>query len=232
MKRRLDAFRVRKQFPDLAALSEGMERSGELLDQVLSRMTINVTEFFRNASRWKILERKIKEMAARKRELTIWSAACSTGEEPYSLAMLMGNYFPGNRYKIVATDIDRKVLRQAAAGIYTQQAVAGFTPEQQQRFFTARGSFYQIRPELKQKVQFRRHDLLRDPAPGRFDVIVCRNVLIYFTEEGKSLIYQKFGRSLNEGGLLFVGSTEQIFRPDRYGLASVESFFYRKQDKR
>ncbi|WP_010631662.1 CheR family methyltransferase [Sporolactobacillus vineae] len=232
MKRRLNSFRARKQFPDLVALADGMEQSGELLDQVLSRMTINVTEFFRNASRWQILEDKIKGIAARKENLTVWSAACSTGEEPYSLSMLIGKYFSGNHYRIVATDIDREVLRQAEAGIYQQQAVSGFSAEEQQQFFTIKGPFYRIRPELKRSVRFLRHDLLRDPAPGRFDVIVCRNVLIYFTEEGKSLIYQKFGHALNQGGILFVGSTEQIFRPDIFGLASAESFFYRKQDKK
>lgn len=231
MKRRLNSFRARKQFPDLAALYTGMEQSGELLNQVLSRMTINVTGFFRNASRWRVLEEKIKELAATRRELTIWSAACSTGEEPYSLAILTGKYLSGDRYRIVATDIDRKVLRQAETGMYQEQAVSCFSPEERQRFFTLKDTFYQIRPELKTRVRFMHHDLLRDAAPGQFDLIVCRNVLIYFTEEGKSLIYQKFGRSLKDDGILFVGSTEQIFRPDSFGLVSEESFFYRKSSK-
>jgi Methylase of chemotaxis methyl-accepting proteins len=228
MKRRLDSFRARKQFPDLAALCFEMERSDKLLRQVLSRMTINVTEFFRNASRWQTLEEKIRRIARRKKDILVWSAACSTGEEPYSLAILIGKYISADRYRILATDIDRDVLRQAETGIYTEEAVTCFTSEERLHYFTVSGRDYRIRPELKGSVQFLRHDLLRDSAPGRFDLIVCRNVLIYFTEEGKSLIYQKFGHSLSDDGILFVGSTEQIFRPDIYGLKSEEAFFYRK----
>lgn len=228
MKRRLNSFRARKHFPDLAALCFEMGQSDELLNQVLSRMTINVTEFFRNAARWQTLEEKIRRIAGKKKALSVWSAACSTGEEPYSLAILIGKYLPADRYRILATDIDREVLQQAETGNYLEQAVACFSPEERHHYFTASGLIYQIRPELKGSVQFFRHDLLRDPAPGRFDLIVCRNVLIYFTEEGKSLIYQKFGDSLSDEGVLFVGSTEQIFRPDVYGLKSEEAFFYRK----
>ncbi|TGA98126.1 protein-glutamate O-methyltransferase CheR [Sporolactobacillus shoreae] len=228
MKRRLTTFRVKKNMPDFNALMAEMKKSDKLLNEFLSRMTINVTEFYRNQSRWDILEEKIKKLAAQKKQITIWSAACSTGEEPYSLAMLLRKYFPEDRFMITASDIDREVLQKASEGRYLERAVSPLQPDMLKQYFEKDGMFYSVSTLLKKSIRFVQHDLLSDPAPGSFDLIVCRNVLIYFTDEGKDIIYSKLGGSLKDGGILFVGSTEQIFHPERYRLRSEETFFYKK----
>lgn len=231
MKRRLNTLRAKRGFPDFVACFYEMKRSEELLKEFLNRMTINVTEFFRNKTRWDILEKKIRRMAEKRGKLTIWSAACSTGEEPYSLAILLKRYLPDDRFQIIATDIDRNVLKQASEGRYLEKAVTPLSAEERRRYFSTDGLFYTVSEDLKQGVQFCYHNLLSDPAPGIFDLIVCRNVLIYFTDEGKKLIYRKLSDALKEKGVLFVGSTEQIFHPEDYHLHSTETFFYEKAEK-
>ncbi|WP_100488105.1 CheR family methyltransferase [Sporolactobacillus pectinivorans] len=229
MKRRLNTFRIRKNMPDFISFFSEMRKSDELLKEVLSRMTINVTEFYRNLPRWTILEKKIQKLAEHKENISIWSAACSTGEEPYSLAMLLRKYVPDSRFSIVASDIDNDVLEKASEGRYLERAVAGLPPDDLQNYFVHDGLFYSASQTLKKSIRFIRHDLLSDPVPSHFDLVVCRNVLIYFTDGGKNIIYHKLSDSLKDGGILFVGSTEQIFHPETYQLKPEETFFYRKQ---
>ncbi|GEB76147.1 CheR family methyltransferase [Sporolactobacillus inulinus] len=228
MKRRLNTLRMRHGFSSFEDFAHHLRKERTLLDETLSRMTINVTEFFRNRQRWAVLEKKIAELASHKGTITAWSAACSTGEEAYSLAILMSNYLPQNQFSILATDIDEKVLEQAKNGIYPELAIHGLNADERS-FFINKGSQYEVHPQLKQSIHFWKHDLLLDPSPRSFDLIVCRNVLIYFTEEGKQSIYHKLGQALKPGGILFVGSTEQIFNAARYQLKASETFFYEKR---
>lgn len=228
MKRRLNTLRMRHGFSSFEDFAHHLRKERALLDETLSRMTINVTEFFRNRQRWAVLEKKIAELASHKGTITAWSAACSTGEEAYSLAILMSNYLPQNQFSILATDIDEKVLEQAKNGIYPELAIHGLNADERS-FFINKGSQYEVHPQLKQSIHFWKHDLLLDPSPRSFDLIVCRNVLIYFTEEGKQSIYHKLGQALKPGGILFVGSTEQIFNAARYQLKASETFFYEKR---
>ncbi|CAM3184266.1 CheR family methyltransferase [Sporolactobacillus spathodeae] len=228
MRRRLNTLRLKKEMPSFVAYFQAMQQSDALLKEFLSRMTINVTEFFRNRSRWTVLEEKIKKLSLEKRRISIWSAACSTGEEPYSLSMLLRRYFPAGHFSITATDIDREVLAKAETGTYIEQALVSLTAEERQLYISQTGLLFQVNPALKAEIQFIQHDLLNDDPPGRFDIVVCRNVLIYFTEEGKQVIYHKISQSLEPKGILFVGSTEQIFHPENYQLVSAEPFFYQK----
>ncbi|MFX3617187.1 MAG: protein-glutamate O-methyltransferase CheR [Sporolactobacillus sp.] len=228
MKRRLNTFRLKKDMPTFVDFYQAMKLSDQLLGEFLSRMTINVTEFFRNPSRWEVLDRKMAILAQKKRKISVWSAACSTGEEAYSLAILLQRHLPTENLSITATDIDQEVLRKAEEGRYLETGVASVPAVERQRFFTKKGLFYTVDPLLKKSIRFLHQDLLHDPAPGFFDLVVCRNVLIYFTEEGKNLIYRKISDSLNSGGLLFVGSTEQIFHPEVLNLQPSDTFFYKK----
>ncbi|MDD9148659.1 protein-glutamate O-methyltransferase CheR [Sporolactobacillus sp. CQH2019] len=229
MKRRLNTLRIRRGMPSFVSFFYEMKKSEPLLKEFLDRMTINVTEFFRNRQRWNVLEKKIQHYCSGGgRSLSVWSAACSTGEEPYSLAMILDRILPAGRFSIIASDIDQTVLEKAREGRYLESAVESLTSEERIRYFSRDGLFYCMDDKLKQSIRFIRHDLLHDPAPGKFDVVVCRNVLIYFTEEGKKKIYHKLSDSLREDGILFVGSTEQIFHPETYQLRSAETFFYEK----
>jgi chemotaxis protein methyltransferase CheR len=160
--------------------------------------------------------------------LKAWSAACSTGEEPYTLAMILDDMGALDRASILATDIDEGVLARAKEGIYPERSVRDVPPRFAATYFTREDGWYRLSDKLKRAVRFERQNLLLDPFDEGFDLIICRNVIIYFTEEAKHMLYGKLARALRPGGVLFVGGTEQIFYPDRYGLEPAETFFYRR----
>lgn len=206
-----------------------MTKDPMLYDLFLDRMTINVTEFFRNKSRWDVLEQKIlPRLMSKSKQLKVWSAASSTGEEPYTIAMILSKFQRISQMSILATDIDEIAIDTAKAGIYPERSMQEVPIEMKEKYFQKEGSFYTFSKELKQAVTYRKLNLLADKFESNFDLIVCRNVLIYFTEEAKDNLYQKFAAALKEGGVLFVGSTEQIFNPGQYGFEVEDTFFYRK----
>lgn len=230
MKRRLTTLRDKRGFTDFKSYYEALIRDDDLLEEFKDRITINVTEFFRNPERWKVLKEVfLPSLTKSKQSLSIWSAACSTGEEPYSLAIMMQEYFPSVRFEITATDIDQKVLSAAKEGKYVENSLNEVPDYLRKKYFTKINESYIINASLKKHIVFKQHNLLSDPYPNGFDLIICRNVLIYFTEEAKKKIYLNFSNSLKEDGILFVGSTEQIFNPAKYNLDLAETFFYRKK---
>jgi len=229
MKRRLGTFRDRKGFKTFCELYDGMIRDADLYEEFLDRMTINVSEFYRNAKRWEVLEKKIvPELSATRSKLRCWSAACSTGDEPYSLAMVLSGLLKRHEFEVLATDIDKLALKRAREGVYGAASVKEVPRPMLSRHFKAQGDQYAVSEDIKRSVTFKQHNLLSDPYESGFDLIVCRNVLIYFTDEAKDSIFRNFGKALNKGGYLFIGGTEQVFQPERYGLETTEAFFYRK----
>lgn len=167
-------------------------------------------------------------MASNKRGLKIWSAACSTGEEPYSLVMLLSNFFPLRDIKILATDIDDEAMNKAQLGLYNEKSLENLPRGFKEKYFTKIQNSYKISDDIKKCVEFKKMDLLKDRFQSNIDLITCRNVMIYFTEEAKELLYSKFYNSLNDDGVLFVGSTEQIIMPEKHKLKPVRTFFYKK----
>lgn len=229
MKRRLTSLRNKRGFTSFATYYNALQTDEKLLDEFIDRLTINVTEFYRNPKRWRVLEKIVfPKLLQKSRSLNIWSAACSTGEEPYSLALMLSEHFPDVSYQILATDLDEKALEKAKEGQYISRSLKDLPKFMKHKHFTKEGSFYTINSALKKHITFKKHDLLKDPYPKHMDLIVCRNVLIYFTDEAKQTIYEKFSQSLKEEGVLFVGSTEQIFNPAQYRLKVLETFFYEK----
>lgn len=229
MKRRLTSLYEKKGYRDFRTFFDAMMKDQSLMEEFLDRMTINVSEFYRNSSRWEVLEKKLlPEMLNKNKRLKIWSDACSTGEEPYTIAMILSNFVGLGDINILATDIDMNVMERAKRGIYPERSLQEVPNEMKERYFSKEEGFYKLSDDLKRTVTFKKHNLLADQFQQNFDLIVCRNVLIYFTEQAKEVLYQKFSNSLNKNGLLFVGSTEQIFNPIKYGLESKETFFYKK----
>lgn len=232
MKRRLETLVKRHKLPGFREFVDAIQKDKVLYEDFLSYLTINVSEFYRNPNQWKILDtemvpRLLKE--ANGRPLKIWSAACSTGDEPYSLVMLLSRHVPLHQISIVATDIDKQILEKAKVGIYDRKSLQNLPEEFKQKYFNQLGEkSFQIREEIKKQVQFRQHNLLRDNYDRNYDLIVCRNVMIYFTDEAKDGIYQKFYHSLRPQGVLFVGSTEQMIHAEKIGFTSEHSFFYVK----
>lgn len=230
MMRRLTSLYEKKGFRSFIEYFKAIDNSPELLNEFLDRMTINVSEFYRNAKRWEVLETKIlPKILQQNKSVKVWSAACSAGEEPYTLAMILSKYVPLHQLSVLATDIDENILTRARTGIYPERSLQEVPSEIKRKFFTQEGSFFKVNDEIKKAVTFKKHNLLADPFGTNFDLIVCRNVLIYFTEDAKSLVYTKFSNALNKNGIFFVGSTEQIFNPGTYGLESEDTFFYRKK---
>ncbi|MDN4608736.1 CheR family methyltransferase [Sporosarcina highlanderae] len=229
MKRRLTSLYEKRGYHSFSDYFIAIHNDQELLDDFLERITINVTEFYRNAQRWEILEQKILPMLlSTNKNLKTWSAACSSGEEPYSLAMVLSAHLPLKNVSILATDLDTMVLDKAEVGLYAKRSLKELPKKMLDRFFINQGQYYQIKEEIKQTVRFQQHNLLNDKFENGFDLIICRNVMIYFTDKAKEQLYTNFAKALKPNGVLFVGSTEQIFTPDKYGFEQVETFFYRK----
>ncbi|WP_318617339.1 protein-glutamate O-methyltransferase CheR [Sporosarcina sp. YIM B06819] len=229
MKRRLTSLYEKKGYRNFKDYFEAIHNDNELLEEFLDRMTINVSEFYRNAQRWDVLEKKIfPKLLAQNKKLKIWSAACSTGEEPYSLAMVLSSHVPVRDIAILATDLDLGVIERAKVGLYPERSLKEVPAPVVKQHFNNDGHFFQVKDEIKKTVTFKQQNLLEDRFDTGFDLIVCRNVMIYFTEEAKDQIYMNFSKSLKTGGILFVGSTEQIFNPAKYGFESEDTFFYRK----
>lgn len=230
MKRRLTSLRNKRGFKTFADYYDALRTDEALLNEFLDRMTINVSEFYRNPKRWNVLQTNVlPRLIDEKSTLNIWSAACSTGEEPYSIAMMMREYFPHVRFNIQATDIDEGALLKAKRATYSKQSLKELPDKMKQTYFQQNKGMYQLRDSIKELVTFKKHNLLSDPYPRNIDLIICRNVLIYFTDQAKNAIYQNFGGSLKDNGVLFVGSTEQIFTPQKYNLKLLYTFFYEKK---
>lgn len=212
MRRRIDTLIAKNGMNSYEAYVELIKKDKEKMEQFINYLTINVSEFYRDIQQWKVIrEKAIPEMLHRfGKNLKIWSAACSTGDEPYSLVMELSRYLPLYQIKVIATDIDKQVLDAARMGLYNEKSIAGVPAELKQKFFRKVGNSYQISDAIKSRVEFKQHNLLEDAYPMGCHLIVCRNVMIYFTEETKVEIYKKFNQSLVKDGILFIGSAEQI----------------------
>jgi chemotaxis protein methyltransferase CheR len=230
MKRRIDTLINKNGVIGYDKYVVELKVNAERFDEFINYMTINVSEFYRNPSQWNILDKEVFPYMIEKygKNLKIWSAACSTGDEPYSLVMALTKHLPLNQIRIFATDIDKQVLAKAKVGLYMDKSLAGVPSEFKTKYFTKIGQSFQISEEIKSRVEFKEHNLLKDPYPANCHLIVCRNVLIYFTEEAKTDIFQKFYKALAYGGQLFIGSTEQIINHAEIGYIRKDSFFYQK----
>lgn len=142
--------------------------------------------------------------------------------------MLLSNEMKWRDFQILATDIDINALDRAKKGVYLERALNEVPIAQKDKYFEKDGAMFKIKEEVKRNVTFKKQNLLSDSFGGPFDLIVCRNVLIYFTEDAKDLLYHKFSQALRPGGIFFVGSTEQIFTPAKYGFETADTFFIGK----
>lgn len=230
MKRRIDTLMNKNGFDNYDAYVHGLKADRERFDEFVNYLTINVSEFYRNPDQWKMMdETYIPELINKfGKNLKIWSAACSTGDEPYSLVMALSKHLPLSNIRIYATDIDKQVIAKAKVGLYNEKSLTGVPKDLRDKYFTKVGPSYQISDEIKSRVTFKEANLLKNDYPKDYDFIVCRNVLIYFTEEAKDEVFRKFADSLKPGGLLFIGSTEQIMNYKDMGYTRRNSFFYEK----
>jgi len=243
VKSRLRRILEENDLNSLGELLELLKRPGRgsLREVVIDAMTTNETLWFRDNHPFRILQEKLlPEFAARSPAppLRIWSAACSTGQEPYSVGMIVDEFRrqkPGKLrdVKITATDISRSVLEVARRGEYEMIAIGrGLSPERQKLFFTPSASGgWQIRPQIKSMVEFKELNLLERYMLGKFDIVMCRNVLIYFSAELKKDILTRIHATLNPGGYLILGASESLNGlPDLYEMVQCyPGIIYRKK---
>jgi len=210
--------RVLRQFDlgDFSALAKRLGDVGarQLQVAVVDAMTTNETFWFRDPAHYRILIERVLPNLTRN-SLRIWSAACSTGQEPYTLAMVLADAnkgLAGGRSEIVGTDISVSALVQAKEARYCGLSAArGLSDAQRQCYFVQADDCLEVRPEYKTGVSFREFNLLKSfDALGKFDAVFCRNVLIYFSAERKRDILERIAKVLNPGGYLFLGSTEAM----------------------
>lgn len=230
MKRRIDTLIAKDGAKTYNEYVDIIKKDEEKFDEFVTYLTINVSEFYRNPDQWELMDKEIIPELIKKfgRNLKIWSAACSTGDEPYSLVMALSRHLPLSNIKIFATDLDKQVIAKAKAGLYSEKSVMNVPADLKQKYFTKVGPSYQISDEIKQRVEFKEHNLLKDIYPVDYHMIVCRNVLIYFTDEAKDEVFLKFNKALTKGGILFIGSTEQIIEYKEMGYLRKNSFYYEK----
>lgn len=243
MQRRLDSWLVRSGVKDWDEYTKLVASDPKELSKFRDYLTINVSEFFRDADRWTTLRTKVipdlskaaltKTEPGQKGALRIWSAGCSNGSEPYTLAIMLDELTAvKSSHYILATDLDRSILTRARArGPYSPEDTRNVSADHRSRYFDAGGPPYYVKDIIAKRVTFKEHNLLMDNFETNFDLIVCRNVIIYFTIEAKAELYKKFHASLRPGGILFLGGTEIIPRPSEIGFINLGGSFYQKDSR-
>jgi chemotaxis protein methyltransferase CheR len=229
LRRRINTLMVRRKIESYEAYFQMISRDRRAFSDFVDYLTINVTEFFRDVKAFHKLEKMIfPELLAVNPTLKIWSAACSNGAEPYSVAIILNELTPGKRHWIEATDLDPNVLQRAVRGEYPAELLRNVPATRRERYFRSENGRYILDPEIKKRVVFRRHDLLADPYRPGYDLIICRNVQIYFTKEAQWRVNSRFSRALRPGGVLFLGASETIFKASELGLERIAISFYRR----
>ena len=209
-------------------------------DDLFCALTINLTRFFRDATTYaalrdEVLQPLVQERNGQgRRQFQAWSAGCASGEEPYSLAILLhqllGRQSADWQIRILGTDLDRRMLERARSGIFGPFSFRGTQWPDLDRFFVAAEGGHAVVPEVMRWVRFRRHDLIREKPPGRFDLILCRNVLIYFGRPQQVRLCTAFQQALKAGGVLVLGKTEILPREvaGLFETVNLREHIYRK----
>ncbi|HJR15382.1 MAG TPA: protein-glutamate O-methyltransferase CheR [Gemmatimonadales bacterium] len=214
-----------------AAYQAVLDGSPAEYERLKDAITINVTRFYRNADTWNVLRNGfLHEVCQGSGEVRAWSAGCSSGEEPYTLALLIADYFDRQgrperlgMVSVDATDIDRECLQQAQAGYYRREALADVPADLAERYFEADGDGYRVIERVRRRIVVRSLDLSRDPPPRRnYQLILCRNVVIYFGRETQERVFLAFAEALAPGGILVLGKVESLFGPARERLTLLD----------
>jgi chemotaxis protein methyltransferase CheR len=220
-----------------AAYAEVLRRDAGEYDRLLDALTINVTKFFRNRETWDALATAfVPALVAERGGLRCWSAGCASGEEPYSVAILLLEHARSTGRDVAtcaidATDLDPAALERARAGAYRAPALDETPPDIVHRYFEGADP-WRVAGPVRDLVRWHRHDLLREPPPGApYDLILCRNVVIYFERPNQERLYQTFADALRPGGVLVLGKVETLVGAvrDRFRLEDVRERVYRRR---
>ena len=230
MERRVRTFAQRRGTPDLTAYGARLQAEPQELDAFLDRVTINVSHLWRHEDQWDSLGSTILPELAERRRIRCWSAGSSYGAEAFTLAAVARESVPHARVEIQGTDLDRRMVAQARTGLFSAEDARTAPPALLKRWFDpVDDQGWQAKPELMRMTRFDVGDLLRMPVePGRYDLIMCRNTVIYFTEEVRDALHGRLAEALAPGGFLVVGTSERVAEPRALGLTSPLHFIYRR----
>ena len=239
MRRRILSRMRRMGIDSYMKYSKFLEKNPEEYSKLIDALTVNVSEFFRDPSTFEVIKEIVipnlvtyKEFQNRK-VIRVWSAGCATGEEAYSVAILFREYLGEEIeqyiFTVTATDIDRKSLEKAIIGIYRKEKLKNLK-KPYLKYFEKENSFYRIREEIKRHVRFLYHDVISGEKFKYFDIIICRNVLIYFSRDTQREIFKKFYMALNPGGYLIIGKTETLTKEmsKKFEIIDLHERVYRK----
>lgn len=240
----LDGYRreqLERRLRAAAARASGSDRSWPLLDwsggdlaRLRAALTINVSELFRSPDRFEWLRREVlPSLLSERSQLRVWSAGCSYGAEIWSVALLLEELTPGLTHHLLATDVDEAILARArTSALFSLQEIRHVPRRLLARYFEeAPNERWRLSEQIRSRCQFRRHDLLTEPYGGAYDLIVCRNVLIYFTPEAQRRVAAGLHTALRSGGYLFGGSVEASGTLIEAGFERTAVGFYRKELK-
>lgn len=242
LKRRLTFMMEKVNAGDLVRYGRMIAEDRDALEALRDFIGINVSEFFRNPEKFRELKEVILPgMASAARSgLRMWSAGCANGAEPYSLALVALEAFPGGRHRVLATDVDRAALEATRRGVYTRDDLRNVPARLLATYFkrvdvtTEKGDGkdkdtqekFEVAGFVRRMVEVRYHNLLSDPFEPGFHLIACRNVMIYFTDGAKLGLLRRLREALAPEGVLFLGGTEAVPNPREFGLRQVLPFFY------
>lgn len=223
--RRIKSFLLSNKIDDIDNYINKMAFDDIEKNKFIDFITINVTEFFRNPNLYKDLSDLIYSKGYTK--LKVWSAACSNGAEPYSIAIMLMELGISN-FQIYATDIDKFIIDKAIQGIYDKYELKNVPKELIDKYFIKKNENYYIKDIVKKNVSFKVHDLLMDNFDRGYDLVLCRNVVIYFNIKAKDMLYENISKVIKKEGLFFIGATENISDCDKYNFKKLTSCIYEK----
>jgi chemotaxis protein methyltransferase CheR len=216
-----EQLRNKPEVPSVQAYFDIISKDKEVLKNFLDSITTNLTRFFRNQAHFDALEHHvIPELLKIKKEagnttIKVWSAGCSTGEEPYTIAMLLSEILPpGWKYEITASDLSLKCLMTAKEGFYSDTRVEGVPAAYLSKYFDKVDGGYKVHADLMSRIRFDYHNLNNDSGQRGLDVVFCRNVIIYFDEAAQTAVMNRFWEAMSNKSFLFIGHSESLFGMD------------------
>ncbi len=227
MQRRILQWIARYNLQDYSGLIREISTRPQQKTKFYEYLTINTSHFYRDVNVFRYLEDNILPAIAKGNRPKLWSAGCSIGAEVYSLVMIMLEK-KLSFSQILATDIDDAVLQKAKQGIYAANQLNSLAKHLLDRYFVLNQNQYVLSDKVKQHVVFSKHNLLKDSYERNFDLILCRNVFIYFTNEVQEELIRNFTHALKPKGYFVVGSAEQVMNPSLFGLSRVSYCIYQK----
>jgi len=229
MERRLRSFFARQGISKLTDSLDRLRTDKQLLDDLLDRVTINVSQLWRHPDQWARLEGGLLRELASGGRVRAWSAGCSYGAEAYTLAAVCNQAIPGVPVRIVGTDIDQRMVARAKTGVFTAEDARSAPAAAMERWFERTATGWQAKPALRSLTHFEVGDLLKlQPLASSYELIMCRNTVIYFADQIRDELHSRLARALRPGGVLVIGGTERISDAASLGLATIHPFIYRK----